>query len=185
MQAKAYNEKSIRIKTSFNDIRGLMFSDNLNAMIFLQEEDFLSAYCESSKACGRAEQLGLNKEWLAAALIRVKACMATGAEDVSVEKELKRCLEIASSEKFLPRLQLIETMSKDYLPDIYTQARQIRCQVQQEMAAAEAETISGHITKLDGSLQLRFKELAQNNVPISEYLLLRTGLYSPLSIITI
>lgn len=185
VQAKAYNEKSIRIKASFNDIRGLMFSDNLNAMISLQEGDFLSAYCESSKACGRAAQMGLNKEWLAAALIRVKACMATGAEDVSVEKELKRCLEIASSEKLLPRLQLIETMSKDYLPDIYTQARQIRCQVQQEMAAAEAETISGHITKLDGSLQLRFKELAQNNVPISECLLLRTGLYSPLPIITI
>ena len=184
-QAKAYNKKSIQIKTSFNDIRGLMFSENLNAMIFLQEEDFLSAYCESSKAYGRAEQLGLNKEWLAAALIRIKSCMATGAEDVSVAKELKRCLEIASSERLLPRLQLIETMSKDFLPDIYTQAQQIRRQLQQEMAAAEAATISEHITKLDENLQLRFKELAQNNIPISEYLLLRTGLYNPFSIITI
>lgn len=85
----------------------------------------------------------------------------------------------------MPRLQLIETMSKDFLPDIYTQAQQIRRQLQQEMAAAEAATISEHITKLDENLQLRFKELAQNNIPISEYLLLRTGLYNPFSIITI
>lgn len=185
IQAKTYNEKSIRIKTSFNDIRGLTFSDNLNARISLQEGDFLSAYCESSKACCRAEQLGLNKEWLAAALIRIKANMAIGTEGISVEKELKRCLEIASSEKLLPRLQLIEKMSKECFPDIYMKAQQTRQQIQQELAIAEEEAISGHITKLDGSLQSRFKKLAQNNIPISEYLLLRTGLYSPLAITTI
>ena len=111
--------------------------------------------------------------------------MAIGAEDVPVEKELKRCLEIASSEKLLPRLQLIEKMSKECLPDIYMEAQQTRQQVQQELAIAEEEAISVHITKLDRSLQSRFKELAQNNVPISEYLLLRTGLYNPLAITTI
>lgn len=184
VQAKTYNEKSIRIKTSFNDIRGLLFSDKLNARILFQERDFVGAYCASSKACRSADQLGLNKEWLAATLIRIKASIALGAEDAPIERELQRCLEIASSEKLLPRLRAIERLAKNHYSNVHTDAQKAKQQIQEEIVRTAGETIPYHIKRLDAGLQSRFKELDENNMPISKNLLLRTGLYFPVPIST-
>lgn len=181
-QAKIYNEKSIKIKTSYNDIRGLLFSDRLNAKIALKEGKFLDVYCSSTKACERAKQLGLRKEWLAATLIKLQAILleTSDMQDLSnFTSDMCQCLEIATEEKLLLRLKSIEKLTKEHWPNIYLSAQQSERSVEAELKRNEEELVKHYIRLMNSEMQKHYETLILNSTPISRCLLLQSGFIDP------
>lgn len=183
-QAKIYNEKSVKIKESYNDIRGLLFSENLNALICLKKGDYLDAYCSSSNACNYANQLGLNKEWLSSALVRLRSTLLLpswkeGLPDSA--SDLQRCLKIATEEKLLLRLKSIEKLTKDRWSIICQAAMQIRQTVEEELKNFEEQLTSHYLKQLNPELQKNFEALVLQNSSISRFLLLHSGFIDPLA----
>lgn len=185
-EAKEYNKKSIKIKESYNDARGLLFSDNLNAMICLKEGDYLGAYCYSTNACKRANKLGLNKEWLSAVLVRIRAALHTvsNVSDMSViVSDIQQGLAIATDEKLLLRLKSIEKLAESHWPQIYSNARKKREMVEAELSTFEARLLEYYVNEKNFTLQKDYNALILHKTPISPSLLLRSGFLDPLQLI--
>ena len=182
-EAKKYNKKSIKIKESYNDIRGLLFSDNLNALICLNERDYLGAYCNSAKACERADNLGLHKEWLSAALVQFDVAlneMSNASNVPDINSDLQRGLKIAIEEKLLLRLKSIEKLTEMHWPHIYLITKQNRENIEMELKTSEEKLFGHYVKKQNLELQQDYETLINNKAAISQTLLLRSGFWDPI-----
>lgn len=184
--AEEYNRKSIKIKESYNDARGLLFSDILNAMISYKKKSYLEAYFNSSTACERALELDLHKEWLRATLVQFRAIqheMADKFNSAEATLNLQRGLKIAVEEKLLLRLKSIEKLTDAYCSQLYLVAKQNREMVESELKQSEDKLIEYYIKRPDSTLQQDYETLILHNTAISHSLLLRSGFTDPLKII--
>lgn len=180
--AKEYNEKSIRIKESYGDTRGLVFSETLNAQISLKEGNLIEAYCCSSNACEHADKLGLNKEWLASILIQfrvIASSMIELANSPNVTANLIRSLRIASEEKLLIRLKALEKVTKQNWPIIHSRAQESRKSVEAELSQLEQQLEKYYFTSQSLSMEKEYNLLIQHNISISQSLLMRSGFLDP------
>ena len=179
-EAKENNIKSIKIKESYNDTRGLLFSDNLNAMISLKEKDYLGAYCYSTNACNLANTLGLHKEWLSAMIIQLNAIinnaeMLNSYNATDIDSNLQRCLKIAVEDKLIIRLRSIEELTLTYCPNIYLVAKQNRERIEAELKKSEDMLLEYYVRKQGSAIQQDFETLIIREKSISQSLLLRSG----------
>lgn len=185
-EAEEYNKRSIKIKESYNDTRGLLFSDILNAMICYKKKSYLDAYFNSSTACERADGLDLHKEWLCATLVQFRTIQHEISDKISVADTtlaLQRGLQIAIEEKLLLRLKTIEKLTNSYCSQLYLVAKQNREMVEAELKKNEDMLIEYYIERQDSTLQQDYETLIFNNTAISHSLLLRSGFADPLQII--
>lgn len=179
-KAKEYNNMSIKIKESYNDTRGLLFSETLNSMICLEESDYIEAYCNSTNACKRADNLGLHKEWLTAAIVNFRIYLHEMPKTIDISADLQRALNIAIEEKLLIKLKSIEKLTKAHWPHLSFIAKQNKEMVESELKIYEEKLCEYFFKKNNFNLQQDYEELILNNKAISESLLLRSGFLDPL-----
>lgn len=184
-EAKDYNKKSIKIKKSYNDTRGLLFSESLSAMICLKEKDYLGAYYHSTKACKYADSLKLHKEWLTAVLVKVSTTlqeMSNNSNVSDINSDLQRGLKIAIEEKLLLRLITIEKLTEEYWPDLCLIARQNIDKIKEELQTAEKKLFEYYIQRQNLNLKQNYETLIIHKKSISQSLLLRSGFLDPILI---
>lgn len=179
-QAKEYNKKSIKIKESYNDIRGLIFSDTLNAMICLKGNDYLGAYFNSTRACEQSNSIGLHKEWLSAALVQFCAAEFEIKKGLNTRSNLELCLKYAIEDKLLIQLRKIEQVTKESFPDLCSIAQQSRKEIEKEISISEDMLIGHYFKKSSFSIQQDYESLILHKTAISHSLLIRSGFLDPL-----
>ena len=184
-EAKEYNKESIKIKESYNDTRGLLFSESLSAMICLKEKDYLGAYYHSNNACKYADNLKLHKEWLSAVLVKINVTlheMSNTSNVPDINSDLQHGLKIAIEEKLLLRLITIEKLTEEYWPNLCLIARQNKEIIEEELQVSEKKLLEYYIQKHNLNLQQDYETLIIHKKAISQSLLLRSGFLDPILI---
>ena len=179
-EAKENNKKSIKIKSSYADERGLMFSAKLDARINLAMKNYIDADCSISRACNMAVRTGLRKEWLACMLVQIKIIIASSSS-VDLHKlrdDLRRCLDIAVDEKLLHRLESIRSLSEGRFEDIYQAAEEKIAALSAELSEDEDQIISSCKGKMEAYIQKNYETMICEHRPITRHLLLRSGFCS-------
>ena len=176
-KAEEYNKKSIRIKTSYSDIRGIVFSNKLAAEISLSRKEYLDAVCYIKQALDGADKIKLNKEWLACTLIKIKI-MLESHKDMDSQllwQDFMRCLDIASQEKLLYRLKTICHLSKYFFEDIYNAAESKYNALSDELLDDEQLLISSCTQKMNRYYKSIFEEAMQERKVVTPVLMLQSG----------
>lgn len=174
-----YSQKSISIKESYNDRRGLLFSYKMLAKIYFKKQQNTEALFYISQAQSIAKELGLTKEEVSVNLILAKNILkyeidCTGS-NINIEKLLCDSLNIAINEKLLFRIHTIIKLSEGRYIDLYDKAKKqyqlvkqfLECTAKKEQEVYE-KYASKHIHEL-------FKKL-NNNKSITSSLLIETGI---------
>lgn len=185
-KAKEYNDKSMKIKESYNDTRGLLFSASLSAKICYKEGDYVGSYFHSSIACEYADNLNLHKEWLTAAIIKFRTVlykMTSEKNAPDICSDLQRGLNIAIEEKLFLRLLSIEKLTKLKYPDLSLIALKSREKVEEELENEEKRLLEHYIKKQNLNLLKEYELLIMRNVSITQSLLLRSGFFDPIEFV--
>lgn len=116
-----YTKKSISIKESFGDIRGLAFSYKTYAKIYFKQRNYVDAIVYINEARNVALKLGLNKEVLSINIILVENVLRYNIDydEKELYKMLYEGLKTAVEEKLLYRIKTISKLAENRWDDIF------------------------------------------------------------------
>ena len=176
-EAKGVNQKSIKIKESYNDKRGLIFSNKLDAKISLFENDYVNATCAIQHALSDAEEVAMDKEWLACMLVQIKLIRESAIEgsDEFCIKNLHKCLDIAIKDKLLYRIQTIMQLSKEYSNTIYLLACEKYRELSKKLYKEESDILDFCISKMEPFIKNNYNDFIIEHKCVTPRLLLKSG----------
>ncbi len=121
-----YLQKSLSIKESYNDKRGIMYSYKMLSNVHFKKHEFVDALFYISQAQNIAKELGLAKEIVAVNLTLAKNILKydIDCEEVDIKKLLSDSLCIASREKLLFRIGSIVRLSEGNYNDIHDESKE-------------------------------------------------------------
>lgn len=173
-----YSQKSLSIKESYNDRRGIMFSYKMLAKVYFKKHEFVDALFYINQAKNIANDLGLTKEIAAVNLTLAENILKYGIsyEESNIEELLNNSLNIASNEKLLFRIDTIVRLSEGKYSAIHNKAKEqyeltkqlLECSAQKQREIYR-KFLSEHIQNL-------FERLHNNNKAITSTLLMDTGI---------
>jgi len=174
-----YTKKSISIKESFGDIRGLVFSYKTYAKIYFKQNKFLDAIYYINKARNVALKLGLNKEVLSINIILVENVLKyhISYDMLELKKILKDGLKIAIEEKLLYRIHTIMKLSKYKWDDIYTISKKKYTEIKNILKEETVQIQALYYDSLDEKSQKIFESLLTKTKSISSGLLINAGIF--------
>lgn len=173
-----YSQKSISIKESYNDRRGILFSYKMLAKVYFKKHEFVKALSYINHAGNIAKELGLTKEEVAVNLTLVENIQKYGIdyEKDKIEELLYNSLRIASNEKLLFRIATIVRLSEGNYNDLHNQAKeqyQLTKQFLEHDVEKQRERYSKYFSKHTQNL---FERLHNNNKSITSALLMNAGI---------
>lgn len=173
-----YSRKSISIKESYDDKRGILFSYKLLAKVYFKKHEFVDALFYINQARYIANELGLTKEEAAVNLTLAENILKYGIdyEENSIEELLHDSLNIATNEKLLFRIDTIVRLSEGNYTDLHNQSKkqyELAKQLLECNAKKMRELYSKYFTK---HIQNLFEQLQNNNKAITTALLLDIGI---------
>lgn len=177
-EAKTINKKSIKLKESYGDNRGLVFSNKLDARISLAQKEYVEAACSIQQAYSGAEKIAVNKERLACMLVQVSLMLesSTVLNDVCCQQTLQQCLDIAFSEKLLFRIQTIKCLAKGRFHTIYFSACEKYRELDDLLSRDESYIVDFCTKKMEPSIQKSHFDLSTDCKCITPRLLLKSGI---------
>lgn len=116
-KTKSNNAESLKIKRIYNDQRGILFCEKLQARIYCKENNFQDAIRELTNAYETADILSLHKEKLILNLMIIKINMNYNLDTKSMFNKLNECIDIAVSEKLFDKLNMIHQICSLYWPE--------------------------------------------------------------------
>lgn len=177
-EAKVFNGKSKKLKESYGDNRGLVFSNKLDAKISLAQQEYIEAACSIQQAYSRAEDIDVNKERLSCMLVQVSIMLESAAvlQDTCSYQTLQRCLDIAFSEKLLFRVQTIKCLAKERYKAIYLSACEKYRILNDVLSQDETYIVNFCTKKMEPFIQKSYIDLASDCTSITPRLLLKSGI---------
>lgn len=172
-----YLQKSLSIKESYNDKRGIMFSYKMLAKVFFKKQEFVDALFYISQAQNIAKELGLTKEVVAVNLALAKNILKydINYNEINIEKLLQDSLNIASDEKLLFRIDTIVHLSEENYGDLHNKAIEQHKLIKQLLECNAVKQREMYSKYLSNSIQSLFERLHNNNKSITSALLLDAG----------
>ena len=176
-EAKLYNEKSKKIKASYDDKRGLVFSNKLDTKISLAESDYVKAACSIQEALSGAEDINVDKEKLACMIVQIRLMFESNIDysEKACLKCLQKCLDIATNDKLLFRIKTIQQLSQRKFDSIFLSASENYQKLKEELSADEEYLINFCVEKMDQSTQKCYYALTSKQQSITQRLLLKSG----------
>lgn len=173
-----YTQKSISIKESYNDKRGLLFSYKMLAKVYFKKQDFLEALFYTNQAQNIAKELRLTKEEVAVNLTLVENILKYDIKykEINIEDLLYDSLNIATNEKLLFRLDTIvrlSEMSNNVLHNKSKEQYEMTKQLLERNTKNQREMYSKHFSKHTQNL---FEQLHISNKAITSTLLIDAGI---------
>lgn len=174
-----YTKKSISIKESFGDIRGLAFSYKTYAKIYFKQHKFLDAVYYINQARNIALKLGLNKEVLSITIILVENILNYHIEYdmLELKKLLSDGLNIAIEEKLLYRIHTIMQLAENMWEDIYCYSQKKYFEIEKILNNETKPIQTLYYNSLDKNGKNSFDSLIKNGNPISAGLLINVGVF--------
>lgn len=172
-----YLEKSISIKESYNDKRGIIYSYKMLANVHFKKHEFVDALLYIRQAQNIAKELGLTKEEMAANLILAKNMLKynINCEEINIEKLLSDSLYIASNEKLLFRIDTIVHLSEKNYNDLHCESKKQYELTKQFLECSALKQRDMYCKYLSKHVQNLFERL-HNNEAITSALLIETGI---------
>lgn len=176
-EAKNYNEKSKKIKASYGDKRGLVFSNKLDAKISLAESDYINAACSIQQELSGVEDINVDKERLACMIVQTRLIIESdiGSSKKACIKCLQKCLDIAVKDKLLFRVKTIQQISQKKYNSIFLLACENYQKLTKELSADESHIINYCIKKMEHSIQKYYYTLTSKQQSITQRLLFKSG----------
>lgn len=176
-EAKYFNRKSMKIKESYGDKRGMIFSKKLEAKINLAEQNYMDAACTIKQAYSSFEDMISNKERLACMLVQIRLMLESTKDnsDITCLKNLQNCLSIATDEKLLFRIHTIKQLSKEYNNTFYKSACQKYDEVFAELSVDESHILDFCAQEMESFVQKQYCDLTNECKCITGRLLLKSG----------
>lgn len=172
-----YLKKSISIKESYNDNRGIMFSYKMMAKVHFKKQEFFDALFYIRQAQNIAKELGLAKEEVAINLTLAKNLLKydINHEEINIEKLLYDSLYVASNEKLLFRINTIVELSKGNYNNLYIESKK-QYELTKQLLDCNALKQRDMFSKyLDKNMHNLFERL-HNNHAITSNLLMNIGI---------
>lgn len=172
-----YSRKSISIKESYNDKRGLLFSYKLLAKVYFRRYEFVDALFYINQARNIAKELGLTKEVAAVNLALVENILKYGIsyEEHIIKELLYDSLNIASDEKLLFRIDTIVRLSEENYSDLHNKSKEQYELTKQFLECNARKQRNIYSIYLSKHMQNLFERLC-NNKAITPTLLMDTGI---------
>lgn len=172
-----YLQKSLSIKESYNDKRGIMYSYKMLANVHFKKHEFVDALFYIREAQNIAKELGLTKEIVAVNLTLAKNILKydINCEEVDIKKLLYDSLCIASKEKLLSRIDTIVRLSEGNYSDIHNESKkqyELTKQLLECSALKQRNIYSEYLSKHIKNL---FERLHKNKA-ITSSLLMEAGI---------
>lgn len=173
-----YSQKSISIKESYNDKRGILFSYKMLAKIHFKKQEFVEALFYINQAQNIAKELELTKEVVAVNLTLVENILKYDItyEENNIEELLYDSLNIATNEKLLFRIDTIVRLSEGNYSDLHNKAKEQYKLTKQLLEHSAKEQQEMHSKYLSKHIQNLFEQLHNNNKAITSTLLMETGI---------
>ncbi len=173
-----YSKKSISIKESYNDKRGILFSYKMLSKVYFKKHEFVDALFYINQAKNIAEELKLTKEVVAVNLALVENLLKydISYEECNIEELLSESLNIASNEKLLFRINTIVRLSEENYSALHKKAKKqykLTKQLLECNAIKQREIYSNYLSE---HIQNLFGKLHNNNRAITSTLLLEAGI---------
>lgn len=167
----------MKIKESYGDKRGMVFSIKLEAKINLAEQNYIDAAFSINKAYSIFEDNISDKEFLACMLVQIKVMLESNKEksDTIYLQNLQNCLNIAVNEKLLYRINTIKQISKECNNTIYKLASEKYEKIFAEISIDESHIIEFCLKKMESFTQKQYYILTKDCNQITENLLLKSG----------
>lgn len=173
-----YSKKSLSIKESYNDRRGIMFSYKMLAKIHFKMHEFVDALFYINQAQNIAKELELTKEVVAVNLVLIKNILKydLNYEGIDIEKLLYDSLNIAWNEKLLYRIDTIVRLSEGRYSDLYNRAKELYESTKQLLKCNAAKQRELYSKYLSDHIKKLFDRLYNDNEAITSTLLLEAGI---------
>lgn len=173
-----YLQKSISIKESYNDKRGIMYAYKLMANVYFKRHEFVDAIFYIEQAQNIAKELGLAKEVVAVNLTLVKNIMKyeINYKEINIEELLYDCLCIASNEKLLFRIDTIVRLSEGTYTDLHNESKKQYELTKQFLERSVLEQCDIYSKYLSKHIKNLFERLHNNNKAITSTLLIEAGI---------
>lgn len=173
-----YTKKSLSIKESYNDKRGILFSYKMLAKIYYKKHDFLKAEFYINQARNIAKELDLSKEELAVDLVFVENTL--NYEIPYNEKDLLELLEkglcIASKENLLFRINTIINLSENRWDNLSFKAKKIYQNTKQYLEEYNVSQSEFYFDQLIPKTRKLYECLHNGESAISSRLLINAGI---------
>lgn len=172
-----YLQKSLSIKNSYNDKRGIMYSYKMLANVYFKKNEFVDALFYISQAQNIAKELGLTKEIVAVNLAFAKNILKynINCEGVDIEELLYDSLCIASKEKLLFRIDTIVRLSDGNYIDIHNKSKKQYELTKQLLECSALKQRDMYSEYLSTHMKNLFERL-HNNKAITSTLLMEAGI---------
>ena len=173
-----YSQKSISIKESYNDKRGLLFSYKMLAKVYFKKNEFVEALFYINRARNIAQELNLTKEKASVNLILVENILKYKIEykENNIEELLYDSLKIAVDEKLLYRINTIARLSNEKYFDLYQQAIEQYQSVKQLLERDAKKQQEQCIEYLSKQMEELFERFYNKNEAITPNLLINIGI---------
>lgn len=176
-EARVFNGKSKKLKESYGDNRGLVFSNKLDAKISLAQQEYIDAACSIQQAYSGAENIDVNKERLSCMLVQVSIMLESSAvfEDICCCQTLQQCLDIAFNEKLLFRVHTIKCLAKERYETIYLSACEKYRKLNKILSQDETYIMNFCTPKMEPFILKSYINLTSDCTSITPRLLLKSG----------
>lgn len=172
-----YLKKSLSIKNSYNDKRGIMYSYKMLANVHFKKHEFVDALFYIKQAQNIAKELGLTKEIVAVNLALAKNILKynINCEEVDIKELLYDSLCIASKEKLLFRIETIVRLSEGNYSEIHNESKkqyELTKQLLERSTLKQQDMYSEYLSMHIKNLYERL----HNNKAITSTLLMEAGI---------
>lgn len=177
-QSLDYSQKSLSIKESYNDKRGILFSYKMLAKVYFKKQEFVDALFYINQAQNIAKELGLTKEVVSVNLTLAENILKYEIDygETNIEELLYSSLNIASNEKLLFRIDTIARLSEANYNELYNKAKEQYESTKQLLERSALKQRYIYIKYLSRHMQNLFGRLHNNNKAITSTLLMDAGI---------
>lgn len=172
-----YLQKSLSIKESYNDKRGIMYSYKMLANVHFKKHEFVDALFYIRQAQNIAKELRLTKEIVAVNLALAKNILKydIACEDIDIKKLLYDSLCIAAKEKLLFRIDDIVRLSEGKYSDIHNESKKQYKLTKQLLECSAVKQQNMYSEYLSNHIKNLFEQLHKNKA-ITSALLMEAGI---------
>lgn len=173
----SYAQKSLSIKESYNDKRGILFSYKMLAKVHFKKQEFVEAIFYINQAQIIARELGLTKEEAAINITFIENVLNYNINyENNIEELIHKSLNIVTKEKLLFRIGTIMRLTEGRYSNLYNEAAEQYQFINKRLECSTVEERAIYSKFLSLQMKNLFKQLHNNNTAITSTLLMNAGI---------